>query len=75
MDNRPLLETLACVPVVCIFYGVVWWLLGSHFFGLTNRILIGAVIIFTMADICAIHYLIRRRAKTLRQDSNIEQAE
>jgi type IV secretory pathway VirB2 component (pilin) len=61
--GKPLLETLACAIVICIFYGIVWWLLGSYFFGLTNLILISAVTIFAAADICAIHYLIRRRRK------------
>ncbi|MFH1742409.1 MAG: hypothetical protein ABIH23_25680 [bacterium] len=61
--NRILLETLACALVVCTFYTIVWWLLGTHFFGLTNRILIGVVIVCAVLDIGAIHYLIRRRGR------------
>lgn len=56
------IETLACALVVCIFYAIVWWLLGTYFFGLTNWILITVVILMALADIGAIHYLIRRRA-------------
>ncbi len=65
------LETLACGTVVCLFYTLIWWLLGSRFFGLDNGILIGIVIVMAIADIGAIHYLIRRRHKSSREDSDM----
>lgn len=73
--DKTLRETLACGIIVCIFYGIIWWLLGSYFFGLTNLILIATIIIFTIADIWAIHYLIRRQRKSSQDDSNIQQTD
>ena len=69
--NRIFLETLACALVVCIFYVIAWWLLGTHFFGLGNRILVGVVIAFAVLDIGAIHYLIRRRARKQDAESSM----
>ncbi len=69
--RRVYLETLACSVVVCAFYTVIWWLLGSRFFGLDNSILILILVLMAIADIGVIHYLIRRRARKSGEDSKM----
>ena len=70
--SRVLLETVACAVVVCIFYTIVWWILGTQIFGLENRILIGAVVVFAFLDIAAIQYLIRRQARKKNTQSKLK---
>lgn len=68
--NRIYRETLACSLIACLFYAAVWWILGTRFFGLGNPYLIAVVILFAIADIGAIHYLIRRRAAKTEENDN-----
>ncbi|HQP97834.1 MAG TPA: hypothetical protein PLY86_05235 [bacterium] len=60
--NRIYRETLACSLIACLFYIIVWWILGTRFFGLGNPYLIAGAVLFAIADIGAIYYLIRRKA-------------
>jgi len=70
--NRIYRETLACSLIACLFYIIVWWILGTRFFGLGNPYLIAGAVLFAIADIGAIYYLIRRRASHLEKHNNRE---